>query len=485
MRTNYTANITPLFRLLSEDQLEEIHLASLEVLRRTGVDVLVPEVIDLLKSAGAKVDGSRVRIPPHLVEWAVRTAPPRIQLCDRNGVPVVDLEDSKSYFGTGSDTHNVIDPRTGVRRKAVKADVANVARVCDYLPNIDFVMCMGIASDVTASISDVHHFEAMAANTTKPIVFTAWSLDNLKDIIAMAEAIAGGAEALRFNPFVTLYGEPISPLQLAREGLEKILYMAEKALPQVYIPGVNIGATAPVTLAGVLAQGNAEALAGLIVAQLKREGAPFIYGGVGLTLDMRTTTLAYNTPEMYLSLAGWADLARYYRLPLWSYGMHSDSKVFDEQAALEGAMSTFVAALTGGNLVHDVGYIESGLTTSFEMLVLSDEIISLIKRFLAGFEISTETLALDVIDQVGPGGHYLGTEHTYRHFREHWYPSLIDRGNYESWSSKGKMTLGDRVKEKVRSILDTHTPEPLPEEAEKVLAGIVERAEQRVRDTAQ
>jgi len=482
VRSNYTANATPHFRVLSESQMEDLHLASLEVLRRTGVDVLEPEARDLLRQAGAKADGPRVRIPPHLVEWAIRTAPPRIVLCDRKGAPAVHLEDNKGFFGTGSDTHNVIDPFTGHRRKAVKADVENIARTCDYLPNIDFVMCMGIASDVAESISDLHHFEAMVTNTTKPIVFTAWSLENLKDIVEMAEAVAGGAEALRFNPFVTLYGEPISPLQLGREAVEKMLYMAEKGLPQVWTPGINIGATAPVTLAGVLAQGNAEALAGLTVAQLKREGAPVVYGGVGLFFDMRTTTLAYNAPEMYLSLAAWADMAHHYSLPVWSFAMHSNSKLFDQQAALEGAMATLIAALTGGNLIHDVGYIESGLTTSFEMLVLSDEIIAMVKRFMGGVEINEETLSLDLIDEIGPGGHYLGTDHTYRHFREHWYPTLLDRGNYQSWVEKGKTTLGQRVNEKVKQILETHTPEPLPEEVQKELSRIIERAEKRARE---
>jgi trimethylamine--corrinoid protein Co-methyltransferase len=485
MRSNYKANVTPQFRVLSDDQLEEIHLASLEVLRRTGVDVLDEEARGLLKRAGAKVDGMRVRLPAHVVEWAVNVAPPRIELCDRKGCPAVHLEGNKGFYGTGSDTPNVMDPRTGVRRRAVKADVADVAKVCDFLPNIDFVMCMGIASDVTESISDLHHFEAMVSNTTKPIVFTAWNLGNLRDIVEMAEAVAGGAEALRLNPFACLYGEPISPLQFAAEGMEKMLYMAGKGLPQVWTPGINIGATAPVTLGGVLAQGNAEALAGLVVAELKREGAPIVYGGIGLSLDMRTTMLAYNTPEMYLTLAAWADLAHYYKLPVWSFAGTSDSKGFDEQAALEGAMVTLVAALTGGNLIHDVGYIESGLTTSFEMLVLSDEIISLVKAFMSGVEINEETLALDVIDQVGPGGHFLDTEHTYKHFREHWYPTLVDRGNYESWVTKGKKTLGERVQEKVRDILKTHVPEPLPEAVQQEVGRIIERAEQRASEQAE
>ncbi len=479
MRSNYYTNVPLHLQMLSENQLEELHLATLEVLRRTGVDVLEEEARELLKKAGAKVDGVRVRIPPHLVEWAVRTAPSRVVLCDRDGNPAIYLEDSKGYYGTGSDTHNIIDPYIGERRRTVKADIANVAKLCDYLPNIDFVMCMGIAHNVTMSISDLHHFEAMVNNTKKPIVFTAWSLENLKDIIEMAEATAGGSEALRYNPFIALYGEPISPLSLALEGTEKLLYMANKGLPQVWTPGISQGATAPVTLAGTVVQGNAESLVGLTVAQLKREGAPFIYGGAALLMDMSTTVAAYNAPEFLMALAAWADLAHYYKLPVWSFAGCSDSKVFDQQAALEGAMITFVAAFSGGNLIHDVGYIESGLTTSFEMLVVSDEAIGMVKRFMQGIEVNEETLALDVIDKVGPGGHFLAEDHTYRHFRENWFPKLIDRGNYESWVEEGKRTLGQRASDKVKEILETHTPEPLPEEVKEELSKIIERAERR------
>jgi trimethylamine--corrinoid protein Co-methyltransferase len=481
MRSNCTVHNTPQFQALSENQLEELHLATLEVLRRTGVDVLEGEARELLRRAGAKVDGTRVRIPPHLVEWAMRTAPPRIVLCDRTGNPAVYLEDGKGYYGTGSDTHYIIDPYTGRRRKPVKADIESVARVCDHLPNIDFVMCMGIASDVPESISDLHHFEAMVTNTAKPLVFTAWSLENLKDIVEMAEAVAGGEEALRLHPFITLYAQPISPLQMAPEGLEKLLYMAGKGLPTIWTPGMVAGATAPVTIAGAIVQGNAEGLAGLTVAQLRREGAPIVSGSGSMWLDMVSSISVYNAPESLISIAAWHQLTRSYRLPVWSYAGCSESKVFDEQAALEGAMVTLVAALSGGNLIHDVGYLESGLTTSFEMLVTSDEVIGIVKRFMQGIEVNEETLALDTINKVGPGGHFLGEDHTYRHFREHWYPGLLDRGNYQSWVANGKTTLAQRVNQRVREILETHSPEPLPEEARRELTKIIGRAEQRAR----
>jgi len=479
MKSNYKMQRGPQLRALSEDQIEELHLATLEILRRTGVNVLEEEAQELLKKAGAEVDGERVRIPAHLVEWAIQVAPPRVVLCDRDGNPAMFLEDSRCYYGTGSDTHNVIDPYTGERRPVVKADIVNVMKVCDHLPNIDFVMCMGIAHDVTESISDLHHFEAMVGNTKKPIVFTAWGLDNLRDIVEMAEVVAGSPDALRRNTFIALYAEPVSPLQHIREGTETVLYMAGKGLPVVYTPGLMGGAAGPVTCAGALAQGNAELLSGLVIAQLKREGTPFIYGGGIVFMDMATAVIAYASPEFLLATAALNDMAHYYKLPMFSFAGCSDSKVFDQQAALEGAVWALSATLSGANLIHDVGYIESGLTTSFEMLVVMDEVIGWVKRFMQGVEINEETLALDVIDQVGPGGHFLGEDHTLRHFREHWYPKLIDRGNYNSWVEKGKKTLGQRANERVREILETHVPEPLPKETQKRIAAIIERAEKR------
>jgi trimethylamine--corrinoid protein Co-methyltransferase len=480
MRSNYVVRQTAQFRLLSQVQLEELHLAALEVLRRTGVDVLEKGARELLKKAGVELDGVRARIPPHLVEWAIRTAPPRVTLCSRDGAPALYLEDTKAYYGTGSDTPNVIDPYTGERRHPVKADVANAARLCDRLPNIDFVMSMGIASDVTGNVSDLHHFEAMVSNTTKPIVCTAWNLDNCKDIVDIAEEVAGGAKALRQNPFIVMYAEPISPLRLAKEPTQKILYMAEKGLPVICGTGKVGGGTCPVTLAGALVQGNAEALTGLLLAQLKREGAPVIFGGERLHMDMSTTLCSYGAPEFMMSVAANAEMAAFYKLPSWSYAGCSDSKVFDQQAAFESAMMTFLSALSGGNLNHDVGYLDAGLTSSFDMVAASDEFIGMIKRVVGGIEISDEMLALDVIHQVGPGGEFLTQDHTLRHFKEDWFPTMLDRGNYDAWSRQGKRTLGQRANDKVKHILETHTPPPLPEAVSENLARIIERAERRV-----
>jgi trimethylamine--corrinoid protein Co-methyltransferase len=479
IRSNYTVNVSPRFQVLSVDQVKEMHYGTLEVLRRTGVKVLVAEAREMLKKAGCWIDGEIVRFPPHLVEWAIRTAPSRVVLCDRNGQPAMDLEGYKTYFGTGSDCLNVIDPYTGERRQGRLQDVANFARLADALPNIDFVMCMTIAQDLEQATSDIHHFEAMLNNTSKPICFTAWNVDNLKDIVEICEVVAGGAEAFRRSPFAILYAEPVSPLQHIVEGTTKLMYVAKKGLPVVYTPGMAFGAAGPVTSAGGLLVANAELLSGLVIAQLAREGTPFVYGGGVAIMDMLYMGVVYAAPEFLVNMGALCDMARHYQLPVFSFGGCSDAKAFDQQASLEGALWILTTALIGGNMSHDVGYMNSGLTASMEMVVMSDEVIGLVRRIMGGVKVTEETMALDVIDQVGPGGHFLGEVHTRQHFRESWYPTLINRTAYDTWLEDGGLTYGQRANARVREILESHEPEPLPEKVQAAVRAIVQRADTR------
>lgn len=480
MESNRVSHRAPHFSLLSNSQLQEIHRSALEVLRRTGIVVLEEEARALLQEAGATIDGHRAHIPPHLLEWAIRKAPSRVVLCDsRCEDPRIYLEGRRSYYGTGSDTIATIDSYTGERRPPLKSDIRRAAQLCDALSHIDFVMSMGIANDVPTDFSDLHHFEAMVTNTSKPLVITAWSLENLKDIVAMAEAVAGGEDALRQNPFIVIYTEPISPLQLALEPTQKILYAAAKGLPVICGTGKVGGATCPVTIAGALAQGTAEALAGILVAQLKREGAPCIFGGERLHMDMSTTLSSYAAPEFVMSVVANAEMATHYDLPSWSYAACSDAKMFDQQAAAEGTMMTILSALGGGNLNHDVGYLEAGATSSLEAVVVANEIIGMTKRIMGGIETEPETLALEVIHDVGPGGEFLSTDHTFRHFKEDWIPVLFDRERYEDWARDGRKTMGQRANERVRHILEEHSPPPLPPGVADELRRIIKRAETR------
>lgn len=479
INSNVTTQVSPGIRLLSKDQKKEVHSATLELLRRTGVRVIVPAVRKLLEEAGCWMDGERVRIPPDLIDWAIDAAPSRIVLCNRDGNPAMTLEGRKGYYGTGSDTPFVLDAETGERRKAVLSDVANVARLVDALEHIDFLMCMGIASDVTESISDLYHFREMVSNTTKPLVYTAWDRPNLEAIIEMAEAVAGGSEALRRSPFCALYSEPISPLTHAKESCEKLLFIADKGLPVVYTPAVMIGGTAPVTVAGALVQANAEQLSGLLITQLIRKGAPVIGAGGILHMDMSKGLISYAAPEFMLAMTAFSEMYHHYEIPIFSFAGCSDSKIFDQQAAAEGALWMLLTALGGGNLIHDVGYVESGMTASYQQLVSMNEVAGLVKRIMRGVELNSETVPLDLIDQVGPGGHFLGEEHTFNHFRRNWIPELFDRSPRDEWEQDGELTLGDRAAARVRHILEHHESAPLDGDIAAALEGVIQQAEER------
>lgn len=475
LQSNYTSYDTPRFRKLSDDQIERLHHASLEILDRTGVCLYEPEAVALLQKKGLKVEeGNRVRIPPGLVEWALSIAPKRTVICDRNGRRVMPLERNNVFFGPGSDCPNVIDVRTGERRRGTLQDIVDATRVCDALPNIDFLMSFCIASDIPAEVSDRYQMRAMLMNSTKPILFVTTEFPGCVDAIAMAEAVAGGEEELRRNPICALYINVTSPLRHNQEALQKLLFMAEKGLPTTYTPVVLRGVNGPVTAAGAIALANAGELAGLVIAQLKREGTPVILtGGVNDMLDMRTTVDAYADPNNRVMLV---ELAHRYGLPIFGLAGCSDSKVPDEQAAAEAAFSIILEALAGAGMAHDVGYLEGGMTNSIEQIVICDELIAYTKQFMKGLEVNEETLALDLIDELGPHGDWMGTDHTRRHYRKDWYPKLFDRRPYDDWLAAGGKTLRQRARERALKILETHHPEPLPADVQRKIDEIVERA---------
>ncbi len=480
MRVNYSENVTPRFRVLSDDQIEEIFSGSLEILERVGVRIHEERAVELLRKGGAQSqDGIRVKIPSFMVKTALLTAPGRIVLAGRDGRRDVVLEKDRIYFGTGSDCPFFVDPNTGARRKTVFDDVVNAAKVTDALPNIDFFMSLGLVSDAPRKPYDRHQFLAMTTGTAKPLVITAVDGQGLADQHEMACIIVGGRESFSQNPVFAIYAEPSSPLVHSREAVEKVLIAAEEGIPIVYTPAPSAGGTAPITLAGVLVEGLADTLAGLVISQLKSPGAPLIMGGVFTTLDMRTTVFSYGAPELLLMDAALTDISKWLGIPVFSTAGCTDAKELDQQAGLEAGVSILMAAQSGANLIHDVGYLESGLLGSLDMLVLSDEAISMVKRIMRGIAVNPETLAVEVISRVGPGGHFLDDDHTIAHFKEEvWIPELIDRSNLEDWDKTGRKWMGDRIREKVHQILKEHEPEPLEEEVVKELKAIIARADE-------
>jgi len=481
MRSNYQVNITPQFRVLSDSQIEEIFHSALEVLGRVGTRVHSDEALNLLREAGCQIsDGDRARIPAWLVQDALTTTPQRIAIAGRDRSSRVILEKNKIYFGTGSDCPSLVDPYSGEVRKYTFEDIRNAARISDALPHINFHMSLGLTSGVPAHTYDRHQFLAMLQGTSKPYVITAVDQEGLADQYRMACEVLGGAEEFARAPLFVAYIEPSSPLSNSVEAVEKILYAAETGIPAIYTPCIMCGATGPVTLAGGMTQCLAESLVGIVLAQLKRKGAGVIIGGVESIVDMTTSVLAYGAPEMVLMSAAMTDVAKWLRLPVFSTAGCSDSKTFDQQAAVESAMSVTVAALSGANLIHDVGYLESGLLGSYDMLVMSNEVIGMAKHILGGISVTPETLAVDVIEQAGPGGQYLTQPHTRKHFRSQmWFPELMDRQMRRSWEASGSYTLADRVRAKVKSILENHQPMAIPADVNARLLDIVAAADAR------
>jgi len=452
-----------------------MHEASLEILERVGVRLYLEEAVELLKKAGARVDdGNLVRVPPRLVEMALASVPKEVTLYDRSGNPAMRVGGYRSYYGPGSDCLNIIDHRSGERRKPVVKDIVEGITLCDALPHIDYVMSLVLPSDVDGTVADRYQMEAMLSSTTKPIIYVTYEMSGCRDAVEMAEAVAGGKDALRRTPLVACYINAVSGLRHNKEALEKLLFLASENLPSLYIPSSTAAITSPVTPAGSVALDYAGVLVGLVLAQMKREGAPVIVSGMppGGTMDMKTLVTSYCEPERTITTA----LSHHYGLPMFAIAGASEAKTFDQQAAAEAALSLVVETLAGSNIIHDLGYLESGLTFSFAQLLLGNEVVGWIKAFAKGYEVTDETLALDVIAELGPDGDFLNTEHTLKHFRQRWYPDLFERMSYQSWLSKGGKNLAERARDKIETILAEHKPVPLPAKTKEKLRDIVLKA---------
>jgi trimethylamine--corrinoid protein Co-methyltransferase len=456
----------------------------LHVLDKIGLDVHHDEARDILQKAGAWVEGKRVRIPPHVVKRSLATAPRSFTIYARDGNPKnnIHIGPGRAHFGPGPTPPNFIDVETLERRLYVKDDARIVARVVDALPNIDFCESLGTISDVHPDLAASYEFATMFPNTSKPIVAWSYGWDDSADIHKIAIAEAGGQDAFEHRPNYVHYCEPLSPLVSTFEAVDKVIFAARHAVPVIFTTCALAGGTAPVTPAGIIIQTTAESFMGLVLSQTIRPGLPFFMGGVLSVMDMSAMILTYGAPELCLMMAGATELAHYVGLPLWQTGGCTDSKCLDEQAALEGSLSCFFSALSGGDLCHDVGYTESGMTGSILQTVMMDDAIGYSRRITRGIEVNEDTLATDVIHNVGPDGHYLYEEHTMRHFKtEFWYPNLCDRHNFEEWVEAGKKTMRDRVIERTREILSSHEPSKVSPETEKAIKEVMEAAEDRVK----
>ncbi|MGD8625587.1 MAG: trimethylamine methyltransferase family protein [Anaerolineae bacterium] len=474
----------PSMQVLSEAQIQAIHNTSLDILSSTGIVMKSELGRELLLEAGAwETDDpsagrglKRIKIPEYMVMDAIASAPSRIPMHNRLGELTMPLEGDNVFFGPGSDCIYTLDVETGERRKCTADDVERIAQLCDGLGGMDFIMSMATPADVPTMDHYLHSFIGMIRGSAKPNLYTANDLRDMEDIYQIACAVAGGEQALREKPFMLLYAEPISPLLFNKESVDKLLFCADKGIPACYPPSPNTGGGAPVTLAGALALGNAECLAGLVLTQLVRPGTPFLYGMNTAALDMKSAIVSYGAPEWPLGMAAWTDLCRTYGLPVWGAAGATDSKVVDAQAGIEATVTIYTAFLCRCNLNHDVGYIEYGTTSSMEMLVVADEIIRDVRFVMGGVEVSERTLAREAIHRSKPGGGFLADDHTLDNWKwAQWRPQIIDRQRYDRWQSKGSKDMATRANERAREILAEHEVPPLSQAAEEAIAEVLER----------
>ena len=449
------------YRRICDDDSQRLHEAAVAILQRTGVRLESPRAVELLRGADCAVDDDGiVHIPAALVEWALERAPRSFTLYDRDGAPAMVLDGARTYYGPGSDCLHVIDHRTGERRRPTMADVAEGVALADALGDIDFVMSMFLPVDVDDRVADRHQLRAMLTGTRKPLVYVTYDTSGCRDAVAMAELVAGGADALAARPFLACYVNSATGLLHNADALEKLMLLAERDLPVIYVPGSQAGVTGPATPAGAIAVFWAGVLAGLVIAQLTREGAPFAvksWGGGGL--DMKTMVYGYGSPDQRATATA---LARHVGLPTFSLAGASDAKTVDQQAAAEAALTLAVETLAGPDLVHDLGYLESGLTGSLAQLAICDEMVGWLRHLRAPLDTADEALALDVIDEVGPDGQFLAARHTARHCRELYYPTLFERATREAWAAAGGTTLAQRAGRRVEELLAARpAPEPL------------------------
>jgi trimethylamine--corrinoid protein Co-methyltransferase len=454
---------------MTDQDIRKIHETSLRVFEEVGVQVNLPGALELFRKAGAEVDEESlvVRVPPDVVEEWIHRAPCTVHLCGRaeNGELDCEIGGKRVYLGTGGTALNVQDPGSLDARRAKLQDIVNMARLVDRLDNIHFYMLNVYPNDIPEEDVDVNRFGAALNRTRKHVMGGVYTTNGVRNVIKMAEIIAGSPEKLRNRPFISMVTCSISPLKLDETYAELTMEVARNGIPVVVPAEPLSGATAPITLAGNLVIQNVDSLAGVMLAQLTNPGTPTLYGCISSITDLRDMKYLSGAVEMGLMNAAAAQMAHFYQLPIYATAGMSDSKVNDAQAGYESAITSLMVALAGGNYIHDAaGFLEFCMTASYDKLVIDNEIIGMVMRAMEGIRVNEETLAFDLIKKVGPGGHFVSARHTRRHMRSELYPPQhSDRDNRDRWQAEGAKDARVRATEKVEEILGAPMHSILPE----------------------
>ena len=452
--------------VISEENVERIYRASLDLLMDPGIFSESDLFLDLFEKGGARVNrtGRTIQVPSELVEWAIQSAPKSFTLYGRND-PAMDLqiELGHVYFGMGGTSEpSFWDYDLGKPRQPTKQDMINNTRLGHALPDIDFVQTLCMSADQPTDVIFFHDFDAIFRNTTKPTVLNILERPFTRHLLEMAAAASGGEDLLRQKPSMLAIATPVSPLKIPIMN-EGIFDAVKAGVPILYSPGPLMGATGPATLAGLVALTNAEVLFGVTLVQLIQTGAPVVLKPDTDVFDMRTTQVTYGSPEQNLGKIAMVQLAKRYGIPIYGLGGGVEGKPPDAEAAAEAMQTLLLDGLAGMTLCQALGSMSFGMYGSVEMTVICDELVRIVKRILNGFEVNEETLALDVIRKCGYGGSYLAQEHTRRNYRkEMYFPSLFQRQTIDEWRKAGSRNIYEVAHARVLSLLEKAGPVELP-----------------------
>lgn len=471
-------------KVLSDEKVERIHEATLDILGRTGVRFDSEKAIQSLLRTGAARHPSRkgvLTFPRSVVEESIKKIPRYGTYYARDPEKDLVFDGETTYSHTEGGNPNMLDMDTGQMRMATVKDVQEGTRLADALENCHMVTTLVVATDVPGPLVVLKTMEAIMRNTSKAFSGYALKEEEVDILFDMAACVSGGAEALRKRPLFTVYGSPSSPLTYDAHVCDVITRAANLGIPVDLVPCPISGGTAPITLAGGLAQQNAELLAGVMLIQTENSNLPCQYSGRLTFLDPRSGRNIWGVPEMALTSAATVQMAHRYNMTADIYGVTTDDNAWSMQLGLERMMIALVPALAGADALSGIGGTWNN-AGSFEMLIIDHEIYSQLFRLIQGIDVDDDRLALDVIDKVGPMGNYLSQAHTLRYIRagELRLSPLFDKRPYERAMREGLRPLHEKARETAKKILKEHQVMPLDNDQDRYLSMVVKDAEKKL-----
>lgn len=451
------------FSVLTDKAKDLINDAAVEILETIGMRVSGERILERFAQRGITPnDDGVVFIPRELVKWALSVAPHEITLYDVAGNERMKIDGSnRVYFGTHADQLEILDYKTNRARRYGLKDVELMCKLASNLENIDFVLTVGLTDDVPSAVQSQVSFIETCKYMEKTINFSTNTVEAIQEIVDIAAVVAGGKDKLIAKPFIFNYCEPIPPLTHPVESTEKLFVSAENMIPCVYMPYCMMGGTSPLDRPATLAQCFAEILAGLVISQLAREGAPYIAGSMPSIIDMRTTVGSYAAPEFHLMIAASSEMADYYGLPFYGTAACSDAKTIDPQSMSEMSYQLITTMMSKANIVHDVGIMDHCNSVSPAAVVLANEMINSYKSYCRGVVIEKpEDIDLGLIRDVGHAKHHMMEDNTLLRFREVWYPEIFSR----AMTNKDESLILDHVTDIIDDIMEKNPGSALPPE---------------------